>query len=79
MGVGVYPPGIPTSGGKGLTSKARNRSSHQSSPSLFLSPGGPVTFLGGALDAVGTATTLVHVPAVNVTLVAPGGGIGLLS
>lgn len=79
MGVGVKPPGIPTSGGMGLLIRPRKRRSHQSFPSLFLSPGGPVTFTGGAFEAVGTGTTLVQVPAVKVTLVAPEGGIGLLS
>lgn len=79
MGVGVNPPGIPTSGGIGLRMRPRNRRSHQSSPLLFLSPGGPVTFFGDEFDAVGTATILVQLPAVKVTLEAPDGGIGLLS
>lgn len=79
MGVGVKPPGMPTSGGIGFWISPRKSNSHQSWPLLFLSPGGPVIFTGAALEAVGTATTLVQVPAVNVTFVAPDGGIGLLS
>jgi hypothetical protein len=34
--------------------------SHQSSPLLFLSPGGPVIFFGGELEAAGTGTTVVN-------------------
>lgn len=58
--VGLTPPGIPISSGSRPPMIPGNRSSHQSSPLLFLSPGGPVIFLGGELDAVGTATTVVN-------------------
>jgi hypothetical protein len=75
LAVGVVPPGMPTSAGRKPPSNAPNRRSHQSLPSLFLSPGGPVTFFGGEFDAVGTATTETYDGgAVKVTLDAETGG-----
>lgn len=74
--VGLKPPGIPMSAGSSPPMIPGNRRSHQSSPLLFLSPGGPVIFLGGELDAVGTATTVVNAGgAVKVTLETEVGGM----
>lgn len=58
--VGVVPPGMPTPGGRNPPMSPPKMRSHQSSPLLFVAPGGPVTFCGGALDAVGTGTTVVN-------------------
>jgi hypothetical protein len=80
IGIGFSPPGIATSAGSVPPMMTPNRSSHQLFPSLFLSPGGPVTFCGGEFDAVGTGTTEVYDGGtMNVTLDALGGGIMLSS
>jgi hypothetical protein len=76
--VGVVPPGMPTTGGRNPPIIPPKRRSHQSSPLLFVAPGGPVTFCGGELDAVGTGTTVVNDGgAVKVTLATEVGGITL--
>lgn len=50
--------------------------SHESSSSSSSSSGGPRTVIG-EFEEVGTGTTLVHVPATNVTDEAVDGMIGL--
>jgi hypothetical protein len=78
--VGVIPPMMPTSRGSRPPITGPNRSSQKSFPSRFLSPGGPVTFTPGELDAVGTGTMEVYDgDATKVMMVALTGGIILLS
>lgn len=81
-GTGIIEPTIPTAGGRTPTTAgpaAPKTISHElsSSESLLLS-GGPSTVTGESVE-VGTATSLVQVPAMNVTVDAVEGMIGLAS